>query len=98
MRFTVFVSNTVMALSIICVGFIFTFAMIGIWAMWRDKDKRPELSLFIMMVLSFALGYATAWGKIRYRIPVDPYIIVLSSWGVLYAWNRLVKRQRVPGQ
>lgn len=97
-RFTVFGSNPVMALSIISVGFIFTFAMIGIWAMWRDKDKRPELSLFIMMVLSFALGYATAWGKIRYRIPVDPYIIVLSSWGVLYAWNRLVKRQRVPGQ
>ena len=88
-------SNLVNAVSIVSVGSIFVFALIGIRAIWRERDKRRELSLFVLMVMSFALGYATSWGKIRYRIPVDPYIIILSAWGVMYVWNIWVKRHRV---
>jgi hypothetical protein len=47
------------------------------------------------MVLSFALGYAVSWGKIRYRIPVDPYIIMLSAWGMTYAWKFLEERRHL---
>jgi 4-amino-4-deoxy-L-arabinose transferase-like glycosyltransferase len=65
-------SGLVNAVSIVSVGSLYTFALIGVWAMWRKKDKRPELTLFVVMVMSFALGYALTDGKIRYRIPVDP--------------------------
>ena len=90
-------SGLVNAISIISVVTIFTFALIGMWVMWRKGDKRRELSLLVLLVMSFALGYATSWGKIRYRIPVDPYIIILSAWGVVYVWNTLARGQRVQG-
>lgn len=96
-QYTSLGSKLVMAVSIISVGSLYAFALPGIWAMWRGKDKRPELTLFVVMVMSFALGYALTDGKIRYRIPVDPYIIIVSSWGLMYVWGLLVKRQRSPG-
>ena len=34
------------------------------------------------MTLSFAVGYAFFVGKIRYRIPVEPYLIILGSYGL----------------
>ena len=86
-------SGLVNAVSIVSVGSLYTFALIGVWAMWKNKDKRPELTLFVVMVMSFALGYALTDGKIRYRIPVDPYIILTSSWGLIYMWDLLVKRK-----
>lgn len=96
-QYTVFGSSLVTAVSVVSVGSVFAFALIGAWAMWKKKNKRSEFTLFVLMVMSFALGYALTYGKIRYRIPVDPYIIIMSSWGVMYAWNVLVKRRRSPG-
>jgi heme A synthase len=91
-RYTIFGSDPIMLVSIISVGSLYALALIGIYAMWRTVDKRRDLSLFVMLVLSFAVGYATSWGKIRYRIPVDPYIILLSAWGVVYVWGHLSKK------
>jgi hypothetical protein len=34
-----------------------------------------------------------SWGKIRYRVPVDPYIILLSAWGVVAVWNSVFKKK-----
>ena len=90
-------SSLVNAVSIVSVVTIFTFALAGMRAMWRERDKHRELSLLVLLVMSFALGYAISWGKIRYRVPVDPYIIILSAWGVMYVWHTLVKRRCVPG-
>ena len=89
-RYTIFGSEPVIVVSVVSVGSIFAFALIGVWAMWREKDKRREFSLLVLMIMSFALSYAATWGKIRYRIPVDPYIIILSSFGVICILSRLV--------
>jgi hypothetical protein len=32
--------------------------------------------------MSFAVGYSFFVGKIRYRIPVEPYLIILSAYGM----------------
>jgi 4-amino-4-deoxy-L-arabinose transferase-like glycosyltransferase len=88
-------SGIVNAVSIISVSTLYVFALAGIRGLWRDRDRRWELALFILMVLSFALGYAVSWGKIRYRIPVDPYIIMLSAWGMTYAWKFLEERRHL---
>jgi 4-amino-4-deoxy-L-arabinose transferase-like glycosyltransferase len=88
-----FGSDLVMTVSIVSVGGLYLAALIGIGAMWYRRDKRRELFLLFLLVMSFALGYAISWGKIRYRIPVDPYIIILSAWGIVFAWNRVFKNQ-----
>lgn len=92
-RYIIFGSDLVMSVSILSVGSLYLFALIGIQAMWRDKAHRRDLGLFFLLVMSFALGYATSWGKIRYRIPVDPYIIILSAWGIMYLSNTIFKKK-----
>ena len=82
-----------MAVSMLSVGSLYLFAVVGVASMWRGREKRRELSLFILLVLSFALSYALSWGKIRYRVPVDPYIILLSAWGVVACWNKVLKKE-----
>ena len=81
-----------MTVSILSVGPLYIFAIVGMISMWRGREKRRELSLFVLIVMSFALSYALSWGKIRYRVPVDPYIILLSAWGVVAFWNRVFKK------
>ena len=88
-----FGSDLVMAVSVVSVGGLYASALIGIGTMWWRRDKRRELLLLVLLVMSFALGYAISWGKIRYRIPVDPYIIILSAWGIVFAWNKVFRKQ-----
>jgi 4-amino-4-deoxy-L-arabinose transferase-like glycosyltransferase len=70
------------AVSILSVGPIFLLGLLGTVAMWLRRGLRRELSLLWIMVLSFAVGYAFFVGKIRYRIPVEPYLIILSAYGL----------------
>ena len=86
-----FGSDLVMAVSIMSVAPLYIFAVVGMASMWRGREKRRELSYFVLIVMSFALSYALSWGKIRYRVPVDPYIIILSAWGLVASWNMLLK-------
>jgi 4-amino-4-deoxy-L-arabinose transferase-like glycosyltransferase len=74
------------AVSILSVGPIFLCALLGTVAMWLRRDRWRELSLLWVMVLSFAVGYAVFVGKIRYRVPVEPYLIILSAYGVHAAY------------
>lgn len=92
-RYTNFGSNPVMVVSIISVGGLYLAAIFGIQSMVRTPQARRHFLLLFIMVMSFALGYATSWGKIRYRIPVDPYIILVSAWGLVYLWH-VVRRSQ----
>lgn len=87
-------SSLVNAVSIVSVTTLYVFAVLGIRILWPGRDRRRELLLFLLMVLSFAVGYAVSWGKIRYRIPVDPYIMILSAWGMMHVISRLAERER----
>jgi 4-amino-4-deoxy-L-arabinose transferase-like glycosyltransferase len=81
-------------LSIMTTGPIFLFALIGTGTLWVQKEQRPALSLLCMTTLSFALGYAFLVGKTRYRIPVEPYVIILSAYGLEQTWS-LLAGQRI---
>jgi len=85
--------NTV---SILSVSPVFLFAIFGTVAMWLRKDLRRELSILWIMPLSFAIGYAFFIGKIRYRIPVEPYLIILSAYGVHATYAMISTRLRSP--
>lgn len=91
-----FGTKLVNAISAFAVSFLYLFALLGIRAMWLVPGARASLTLYLGMVLSFAGAYALSWGKIRYRIPVDPYIILLSAWGLFWAWGAVFGAQDSP--
>jgi 4-amino-4-deoxy-L-arabinose transferase-like glycosyltransferase len=82
------------AVSMLSTGPIFLFALFGTVAMWLRRDLRRELSMLWIMALSFAVGYAFFIGKIRYRIPVEPYLIILSAYGIHATYARIATHSR----
>jgi hypothetical protein len=66
--------------SILSAGPMFLFALTGAGAMWFQKERRRVLSLLVITILSFAVGYSFYWGKMRYRFPIEPYIIILIAY------------------
>jgi 4-amino-4-deoxy-L-arabinose transferase-like glycosyltransferase len=92
---TIFGTDWTDLISIVSTGPMFLFALIGTGTLWLLKDRRAGLSLLCMTILSFALGYSLFFGKTRYRLPVEPYIIILSAYGLEQTWSLLAgKRSR----
>jgi 4-amino-4-deoxy-L-arabinose transferase-like glycosyltransferase len=87
---TIFGTNYTDLISVMSTGPMFLFALIGTGALWFQKEWRPGLSLLTMTILSFAIGYSCFfYGKTRYRLPVEPYIIILSAYGLKQTWSLL---------
>jgi uncharacterized membrane protein len=63
------------------------FALIGIALAWR-RDRRTTL-LLIGTILSFAFGYTLFVAKIRYRIPVVPFVYVFAGVGAMAVFDAL---------
>jgi 4-amino-4-deoxy-L-arabinose transferase-like glycosyltransferase len=78
--------------SILSTGPVFLFTLLGTVVMWLRRDLRRALSLLWIMALSFAVIYAFFSGKIRYRIPVEPYLIILSAYGIRAAYATISGR------
>jgi 4-amino-4-deoxy-L-arabinose transferase-like glycosyltransferase len=93
-RETVFTTSWTSLVSILSVGPTFLFALIGSAAMWFKKERRGHFSLLCITIMSFAIGYSFFWGKMRYRIPIEPYIIILSAYGLRQIWLVLVGHRR----
>jgi 4-amino-4-deoxy-L-arabinose transferase-like glycosyltransferase len=81
-RETVFGTSWTSVVSLLSEGFIFLFALLGIAVMSFQKARRRDLSLLCITILSFAVGYSFFWGKMRYRIPIEPYIVILCAYGL----------------
>lgn len=99
-RETVFGTSWTSLVSILSAGPMLLFALVGTGAMWFQKERRRALSLLAITILSFAVGYSFFWGKMRYRIPIEPYIIILSAYGLRHIWLALARRsarETVPG-
>jgi 4-amino-4-deoxy-L-arabinose transferase-like glycosyltransferase len=54
-------------------------AVVGLAVLWRRR--RAEAVLLVAVMLAFGLGYSLFIGKIRYRIPVVPVLLVLAGAG-----------------
>ena len=91
-RNTIFTTNDlVKAVSILTTGSIFLFAIIGSASMWFQQERRYDLSLLWTVILSFAIGYSLFYSKLRYRIPIEPYIMILSAYGLTKTWASLAR-------
>ena len=87
---TIFTTNNLIkAVSILSTGPLFFLAIIGTVAMWLQREQRRNLSLLWSVILSFAIGYSFFYAKVRYRIPIEPYIMILSAYGLTNIWASL---------
>jgi 4-amino-4-deoxy-L-arabinose transferase-like glycosyltransferase len=92
-RDTIFTSNGLINLvSIVTTAPLFLFAIIGTGAMLFDQERRRHLALLWSTILSFAVVYSIFHAKTRYRIPIEPYIVILSAYGITAAWRLVATR------
>ena len=84
-------NNLITAVSLLTAGPLFFFSLIGTAAMWSQRERRRELSLLWSIILSFAIVYSVFYAKTRYRIPIEPYIIILSAYGLWQTWCVLAR-------
>jgi hypothetical protein len=85
-------NNLIMAVSILSTGPLFFFAIFGIAAMWFQQELRRYLALLCGTILSFAVAYSFFSTQVRYRIPIEPYIVILSAYGLKKSWDLLAAR------
>jgi hypothetical protein len=94
---TIFAKNNLVTLvNILSTGPLFLFAIVGTVAMWLQQGRRRDLSLLWATILSFAVVYSLFYTKTRYRIPIEPYVIILSAYGLRQTW-RLVATHLASG-
>ena len=68
--------------------------MMGTAAMYFLRERRRDLLLLWSVILSFAVGYSAFYAKTRYRIPIEPYIVILSAYGLRHSWLLVAARFR----
>jgi 4-amino-4-deoxy-L-arabinose transferase-like glycosyltransferase len=90
---TIFSANDLInAVSVLSTGPLFLFAIIGTVAMCVEQKRRRDVSLLWALILSFAVIYSIFVTRTRYRIPIEPYITILSAYGLKMAWSMLAVR------
>ena len=77
--------------SAISFGCEVAFAVLGLILAW--KTRRRETVLMVMVILMFALGYTLFVAKLRYRIPVLPFLFVFAGVGANAVWEAVRKRR-----
>ncbi len=73
--------------SAVSFGVELVLAAVGVAAGW--KYRRRETIWLVGLVLSFALGYAVFYGKLRYRIPILPIVLAFAGLGAATLGSRL---------
>ena len=92
-RNTIYTPNPLInIISLLSTGPVFLFAILGAGAMCLKREWR-NLSMLLAMIFSFAVGYALFVGKMRYRIPIEPYVIILSAYGMARTWKYLSRKR-----
>jgi 4-amino-4-deoxy-L-arabinose transferase-like glycosyltransferase len=53
------------------------------------KEFRKEMLLFILIIVYFAMSSVSFTWTMRYRVPIMPYVILLSSYGFVFLFERV---------
>ena len=80
--------------SIICYGFLLPFFIFAVYTLARKKNRVWYFLTFPLIIQT--LLHAIQWGKTRYRIPIDAFIIILGTYGIyMMAKSILDKRKKI---
>jgi len=74
-------SEKLMIITSLCsYGLLFPFFIYGFFR--NLKDFKKYIFLY-MTIFTFTFVYSITWAIIRYRIPLEPYIIIFASYGIM---------------
>ena len=85
-----FNSGAVKKMGEVSYGIVLLFALFALLNFPKETNKDKILLMFLV-ILAFAIGYSIFGVRTRYRIPSDPYLIILSAAGLVYFAKRIFK-------
>jgi len=89
-----FNSGSVKKIGEISYGIVLVFAVLALLKMLKENNRDKVLLLFLV-ILAFAIGYSIFGVRTRYRIPSDPYLIILSASGWVFFARTILKINRI---
>ncbi|MFH1858617.1 MAG: glycosyltransferase family 39 protein [Candidatus Omnitrophota bacterium] len=63
-----------------CYGVVFSLALLGVW---YSRKRWKEDLFFYLFALYFFAGAMVTYGQPRFRLPIEPLLIIMGSWGIL---------------
>lgn len=75
-------------------AFVLIFGLVGI--LYSRNADRARVIFLLSLPLAFALGYSFFMTQTRYRIPVEPYLVIFAANGISVVASRILARRRSP--
>lgn len=76
---------------ILCYGILLPFMLLGVYHLIRQKNKIVIFLIFPILIQT--LLHVLQWGRDRYRVPIDAFIIIQASFGFFWIYNKLKERR-----
>jgi 4-amino-4-deoxy-L-arabinose transferase-like glycosyltransferase len=76
--------------SILMYGTLIPFFIYGYWVILRRRMTGAYV--LVLPVLAHTILHVLEWGRYRYRMPIEPLLIIVAFFGVSLLWNRFVAR------
>ena len=80
------ISQVTYLISKLSYGPVLFFAFIGLLLI---RKHFHQASLLIFTILTLALTYSFFWAKLRYRIPIEPLIVVMAAYGLIASFEKI---------
>jgi 4-amino-4-deoxy-L-arabinose transferase-like glycosyltransferase len=77
-------------------GIAAAFAFLGALAIARSRSPRGPWFLWLVPIVMI-LAAAPVNGLPRYRVPADPFLLILAAIGVVWAWDRFAAWKKRAG-
>jgi 4-amino-4-deoxy-L-arabinose transferase-like glycosyltransferase len=78
--------------SILGYGVLMPFFILGFWLV-LTKRMTPAYVL-AAPVLAHTILHLVKWGRDRYRMPIDPVLIIVAFFAMVWLWERFARRRR----
>ena len=76
--------------SILVMTPIFALALVGLF---RENPLSRKRLLLLLTISGLSLGYSMLLAEVRYRIPIEPYVLMFTASGLVFLWHKWVRRE-----
>ena len=74
-------------LSIVVMAPLFFFALVGLAA---SLPWRRAAYLLLGAVFGLSIGYSQIYAEVRYRIPIEPYVLIFTAFGINWVLMKIM--------
>jgi 4-amino-4-deoxy-L-arabinose transferase-like glycosyltransferase len=78
--------------SILGYGILIPFFLLGYWLILTRRMTGAYV--LVAPVVAHTILHVLKWGRYRYRIPIEPLLILVAFFAIAWLWSRLGRRRR----